>query len=93
MTYTARVIIFPPAKYLMRLILPNWTAITIGHVIIAAHELDEATLHHEQIHVDQWDRYGWRFPFLYLWSSYAMWRAGYSWYWDNKYEREARGGA
>ena len=89
---THRIILFPPAKYLMNLFLPTWLAITIGHIIIVRRPLSEDELRHELVHVAQWDRYGWRFPFLYAFSSYAMARAGLDWYWDNKYEREARGG-
>ena len=86
-----RIIIFPPAKYLMRLFLPNWTAITIGHTIIAAAPLSDSVLSHELVHVEQWERYGWRFPFLYAWSSISAVRAGLHWYWANEYEKEARG--
>lgn len=86
-----RVIIFPPAAWLMRRILPNWTATTIGHTIIAAAPLGDETLRHELVHVAQWDRYGWTFPFHYAFNSWAMARAGLDWYWDNKFEMEARG--
>lgn len=47
-------------------------------------------LSHELVHVEQWRRYGPLFPALYLISSLLSWVRGGHYYWDNKFEREAR---
>jgi hypothetical protein len=38
---------------------------------------------HERCHKQQWEKYGWRFPFMYLWEL----RKGYK---GNRFEVEAR---
>jgi hypothetical protein len=86
-----RLIVLPwirgPAQ---RFILPNWLAITIGHLIIAWRPLDKVELAHELAHVEQWRRHGLRFIVLYLLASRKAQAAGLDRYHDNEFEREAR---
>jgi hypothetical protein len=66
------------------------SAITLGHVVLARdlRALD-ATRAHERVHVDQYERFGALFPFLYLAASLqALWRGGRA-YGDNRFEQEA----
>ena len=69
----------------------RYRAITFGHVVLAIDELDPATLEHELVHVRQYERWG---PLLwpaYLAASiWARMRGGGA-YWDNHFERAARG--
>lgn len=75
----------------MSFFLPNWVATAVGSTIFAARPLSERELAHELIHVEQWRRYGIAFLPRYYWSSFAAWRAGGHWYFDNAFEVEARG--
>ena len=65
-------------------------AITLGHVIIG---IDHATLHrvrtHEQVHVRQYERWGFLFFPLYLGSSMLALMRGRDPYHDNVFERQA----
>jgi hypothetical protein len=75
---------------MQRLVLPNWTAITIGPGIFAWRELDEFELAHELAHVAQWRRHGLGFIRRYFAASSAAKKAGGDRYFDNAYEREAK---
>lgn len=46
-------------------------------------------IHHEYIHVLQWMRDGWKFPFLYYWSGIKAFANKKRMYYDNEYEVEA----
>ena len=66
------------------------SAITLGHVVLARSRADlEQTRSHERVHVDQYERWGAFFPFLYLGASLAMLLRGWHAYHDNPFEREA----
>ena len=66
-------------------------AITIGHVVLGSDQkaLDD-TRAHERIHVEQFERWGPFFPFLYGLASLAAWSRGRDYYRDNRFELEAR---
>lgn len=69
----------------------KYQAITLGHVVLSVGDLDDRTLEHELRHVRQYERWG-----LLLWPAYgiaSLWaklRGGDA-YWDNHFERQARG--
>ena len=69
----------------------RYRAITFGHVVLAMGELDDRVLDHELVHVRQYERWG-----VGLWPAYglaSLWaklRRGDA-YWDNHFERQARG--
>jgi hypothetical protein len=64
-------------------------AITLGHVVLSVDVLDEPTLHHELVHVRQFERWGPLFIPLYLLASvWALARGGHV-YRDNRFERDA----
>jgi hypothetical protein len=69
----------------------GYSAITLGHVILATHA-DELARHHvhERVHVAQYERYG--ALMLLLYPGASLWAAlrGRRGYWDNAFEREAR---
>jgi hypothetical protein len=72
----------------------GFAAATIGHVIAARNAGCLASCRiHEHVHVRQCERWGALFPFAYVAAGlYAAYRAR-SWsayYWDNRFEREAR---
>ncbi len=68
----------------------RYSAITFGHVILCAGEIDDATLAHELVHVAQYDRLGiFFFPAYGLASVGALIRGGHH-YKDNRFERAAR---
>ena len=71
---------------LARILLPKrFIAITLGERVLTPLAcLSEATLRHEQVHIDQWKRHGLWFPFLYVWYHIQH---GYH---RNPFEREAR---
>jgi len=54
-----------------------------GNVVLLASTADFADLHHELIHVEQFERKPFVHPFL---NWYQLWRFGYR---GDKYEREA----
>lgn len=62
------------------------TAITIGQTCYVKRgaRLSDETVAEEQAHAQQWKKYGWIFPVLYLWE---LMRHGYK---NNKYEIEAK---
>jgi hypothetical protein len=86
-----RLIVIPllrrPAHHL---ILPNWLAITLGHLIFSWRPLNDVELAHELAHVLQWQRYGVRYPILYFRASRRAQAAGLDRYRDNVFEIEAR---
>lgn len=86
-----RVHVWPWLRRVGRIALPNWLAITIGRHIFAWRAMTERELGHELVHVEQWQRHGWRFPILYGTESLRARRRGGNWYRDNRFEREARG--
>lgn len=66
-------------------------AVTLGH-LVAGVTLDhlDASRVHERTHVEQFERWGFFFPLVYLLRGlYAHWCGGH-FYWDNPYEIEAR---
>jgi hypothetical protein len=71
----------------------RYRAITLGHVVLSVDELDDAVLDHELAHVRQYERWG-----ILLWPAYglaSLWaklRGGNA-YWDNHFEKQARGEA
>lgn len=65
--------------------LRGYGAITLGHVIISAHEPSDALWLHERRHVEQYERIGLAFIPLYLWF---MLRRGYR---AHPLERDASG--
>ncbi len=69
----------------------GFDAITLGHVILGRHGADLARLRcHEQVHVQQYERYGVLMLLLYpLAGAWAVLR-GRRAYWDNPFERQAR---
>lgn len=58
-------------------------AATIGHVVLLGPNTLHGDLEHELVHVEQYKRYPFLFPFLYY---IELFRKGYR---ENKYEREA----
>ncbi len=56
---------------------------TVGHVILLNPRVEENDLEHEQVHVEQYQRFPVIFPFLYY---FELLRMGYR---NNKYEEEA----
>ena len=72
----------------------GFAAATIGHVIIARDQgcMDRCRVH-EHVHVRQCERWGILMPLAYFTAGlYAAWRARRwsAYYWDNRFEREAR---
>jgi hypothetical protein len=66
------------------------SAITLGHVVLAADAVEHARCRaHERVHVRQYERWGVVFPALYLAASVAAILRGGSAYRDNAFEREA----
>lgn len=87
-----RIVYAPWLKPVMRLLVPNWAAMTLGHTILAATPLlSAAVLRHEQVHITQWDANGLLFPLRYAAASLSAVLHGQHWYLDNAYEVEARG--
>ena len=62
----------PPVRliYPSRLVPPGVAAwVPLPGVILAKRGyLNAGTIAHELVHIDQWERLGWRFPFVYLWQ-------------------------
>lgn len=85
-----RLVVLPWLRYIGRLLLRNWLAITIGRTILTWRALTARELAHELEHVRQWERFGVLFPFAYLAESYRARRAGGRWYDDNRFEAAAR---
>ncbi len=74
----------------------GFAAATIGHVIVARDNvcMDRCRVH-EHVHVRQCERWGVLFPLAYVMAGlYAVWRTKRwsAYYWDNRFEREARAG-
>lgn len=77
-----------PQRWLRRL---PFSAITLGHVVIAANQRELERLRaHERVHVRQYERWGPLFVPAYLVSSLLLWLRGRHPYWDNPFEVEAR---
>jgi hypothetical protein len=85
-----RLVVIPWLRFLGRVLLRNWLAITIGRTILAWRPLTATELAHELEHVRQWERFGLLFPFAYLAESYRARRTGGRWYEDNRFEAAAR---
>lgn len=69
----------------------GFTAITLGHVVLAATPEDQARLRrHERVHVAQYERWGPLFLLAYPAESLWQWLRGRRPYLDNRFEREAR---
>ncbi len=66
-------------------------AITLGHVVLCIDRVDEALLRHELVHVRQFERLGALLIPAYGLASLSAWWSGLDAYWDNVFEREARG--
>lgn len=76
---TARVIRVP-------FLIPLWAAAQVwGRTILLRTDATPTVrlMAHELVHVDQWARYGWTFPFRYGWQ---LLRHGYR---KNRFEQEA----
>ena len=68
----------------------RFTAITLGHVIVGIdHEALGRARFHEQVHVQQYERWGVLFFALYILSSVVQLVRGRHPYFDNCFEREA----
>lgn len=65
----------------------GWRGMTCGHTIILNPRVEKKDLEHEIIHVKQYERLPFIFPFIYY---FEMFRHGYR---NNKYEEEAYSGA
>lgn len=67
-------------------------AITLGHVVIGVSaDALNATRTHERIHVRQYERWGILFLVLYPLAGAHAWIKGGNPYFDNVFERQARG--
>jgi hypothetical protein len=82
--------VWPWTRAVGRRVLPSWLAIALGRHVIAWRDLDAVELAHELEHVRQWREHGWTLPIRYLAASMVAWRAGRSWYRDNRFEVAAR---
>jgi len=68
----------------------RFTAITLGHVIVGIdHDALRRARFHEQVHVQQYERWGVLFFALYILSSVVQLVRGRHPYFDNCFEREA----
>lgn len=87
-----RLVVWPWLRLVgSRLIMPNWTAITIRTWIFSWRPLDEAELAHELVHVRQWRENGFlHYIRRYLAASRQAAAAGGNRYRDNRFEVEAR---
>lgn len=79
---------------LVKRIIPNWAwAQTWGRVILIKEiyypQFFEDLMKHEIVHVRQWKRYKFLFPFLYLFYSLKAFILGKNPYYDNEFEVEA----
>lgn len=78
----------------VRRLIPGWAwAQTWGRVILVrADHGDENSLNfllrHEVVHVRQWKKYGFFFPFAYLFSSVKAFLSGKRPYYENEFEAE-----
>ena len=88
--YVARgVILCEGARWPRRLRWP-YRAITFGHVVLSVDELDDATFHHELVHVRQYEKWGpLYFPAYAIASLIALLKGGHV-YRDNAFETAAR---
>lgn len=68
----------------------SYRAITFGHVVLCVDALDDATLHHELVHVRQYERFGVLLLPAYVLASLAALMGGGHAYRDNRFEVEAR---
>ena len=68
----------------------RYSAITFGHVVLATEPLDDDTLRHELIHVEQYERWGPLFVPAYLVASVRVALQGHHAYRDNPFEVAAR---
>lgn len=86
-----RIHIRPRLRTIGETLFPDWLAITFGSHIWTWRRLSAREFAHEVAHVRQWRRHAPWFPLLYLGASVHAWRSGGHWYFDNAFEREARG--
>jgi hypothetical protein len=85
-----RLHVHPWLRWIGRIFLRDWLAITLGRHILAWRAMTASELEHELEHVRQWRRYGLAFPAIYLLDSLRQARAGRRWYRDNRFEVAAR---
>lgn len=81
-------------RWLLRRFVPlvgGAAALTLGHVVLAADEQAlERTRAHERVHVRQYERWGPLFLAAYALASLLAVARGRHFYFDNRFEREAR---
>ena len=76
-------------------LIPSWAwAQTWGEVVLVREDkLNSEDLYwllpHEAVHLRQWRRWGFWFPFVYAWGSLKAALQGKHYYWDNPFEVEA----
>jgi hypothetical protein len=81
----------PLASVVLRWPGLNFSAVTIGHIIIARDARCCASAGaHERVHVRQGERWGPLFPFAYCGAGLWQVLQGKRFYWDNPFEVEAR---
>jgi hypothetical protein len=68
----------------------RYRAIALGHVVLCVDDIDEQTLAHEAVHVQQSERWGPLFPLAYGLSSLWALLTGRHHYRDNHFEIQAR---
>jgi hypothetical protein len=87
----------PILRWALSRLLPNQggaSAITLGHVVLGRDATAlESTRLHERVHVAQYERWGPLFLPAYVGASLAACIRGADYYFDNRFEREARGGS
>jgi hypothetical protein len=81
----------PIARRVLTLPWLNFSAITIGHIIIARDaDCCARAGAHERVHVRQGERWGPLFPLLYCGAGLWQMVLGRTFYWDNPFEVAAR---
>ena len=64
---------------------------TLGHVVLGCDAVGlESTRVHERVHVEQYERWGLLLLPAYMAASVAAYIRGGDYYFDNRFEREAR---
>lgn len=69
----------------------RYRAISLGHVVLAVDELDDATFRHELVHVGQFEKWGPALLLAYPTASLLARLRGGHHYRDNRFELEANG--
>ena len=84
----------PLLRWALSRLIPNRggaSAITLGHVVLGCDAVRlESTRVHERVHVEQYERWGPLFLPAYMGASFAAYIRGGDYYFDNRFEREAR---